>query len=338
MNDAIITGVKTGAASGRRKLTRSDFVAAYMGVFILIGLVVLYSALLGPKFLSYANLAGVLSTLAVSGIIAVGVMIPLAAGVFDVSIAGMMTLSVIGVTAIFQYTQGAFPIVLAILGCLAASLLVGAANGYLVVGEKIDPFIATIGMSAVLIGISGWISGGYTMSSDIPAGFVALGRTQFGQIPITLLYFVVVAIVVWYVLDYTPVGRRIYATGAGREAARLSGVRTNRVIFGAFLASAFLATLAGIVYASRTGAGTPNAGASYLLPAFSAAFLGSTIIKPGRFNIPGLIVAMLIVGVGINGLQLAGLSFWIVDLFQGAALVIAVLLANRGKRGRSTAA
>jgi ribose transport system permease protein len=156
-------------------------------------------------------------------------------------------------------------------------------------------------------------------------------------IPVPVFYALAIAALVWYVLEYTPWGRKLYATGAGRDAARLSGVATDRVLFASFVASAFLATIAGIIMAARLGAGPPDIDSSYLLPAFAACFLGRTIYRPGRFNVVGLVVALFILGVGINGLQLHGIPFWVVATFQGLALILAVVMSRlRSKRGTST--
>jgi ribose transport system permease protein len=307
-------------------------IAAYTGVGLLIAMMVAFALDLGGSFLSWQNLTGVLASLAVSGLVSLGVLVPLAAGVFDVSVAGSMTLFATLTARIFIATNGKMPIVLVILIVLVGALVVGSVNGWLVVHEGLDSFIVTIGMGTLLLGVSEWVSGGVDLAIINPAAFLDIGRNKIGQLPITVLYTLFVALVLWYILEYTPLGRRIYATGAGREAARLSGVRTDRIIFGSYMVSAFLAGLAGVVYVANLGASPPDLGSAYLLPAFSAAFLGSTIIKPGRFNVPGLLIAMLIVGVGINGLQLLGVQFWIVDLFQGAALVIAVFLAKRLQR------
>lgn len=203
-----------------------------------------------------------------------------------------------------------------------------AVNGALVVRARVDPFIATIGTSSILLGVSEAVANGTTISENIPDSFTNLGRTFVARTPVTLGYLLFVAAVLWYVLEYTPFGRRIYATGAGRDAARLAGVKTNRLIFISFVVAAVLASLAGVVYAARIGAGPPNVGANYLLPAFSGAFFGSTMIRPGRFNVLGLLVALCIVSVGINGLQLYGITFWIVDVYQGLVLVIAVVFAR----------
>ena len=333
-------GSDAGGSSGMlRRVVRGDtprgatWMERYGGLVLLGAMMLLFSLTLSDTFPTYDNLIGVVSNQTIAGIMALALLLPLASGVFDISIGGMMTLSVVLTTWLFQVTGGDIPIPVAIAISLAAGLVTGAVNGVLVVRAKIDPFIATIGTSTVLLGISEAIANGTTISADIPESFTEIGRATIGKVPLTLAYMLIVAAVLWYVMEHTPFGRRVYATGAGREASRLAGVRTNRVIFTAFLASALLASLAGVIYAARLGSGPPNVGANFLLPAFAAAFLGSTMIRPGRFNVLGLILAMFVVAIGINGLQLYGFAFWMVNLYQGVVLIIAVLVARaRGNR------
>jgi ribose transport system permease protein len=307
---------------------RHSLLERYGGLGLLALMIVVFSITLPGKFLTYDNLIGVVSNQTIGGIMALALLLPLASGVFDISIGGAMTLAVVLVTWLFQTTGGNMPIPLAILITLAAGLVIGVVNGTLVIKARVDPFIATIGVSSVLLGLSEVIANGTTISSDIPSAFTDLGRTFVAKVPLTLAYVTVVALALWYLLEQTPFGRRVYATGAARDAARLAGVKTDRIIFLSFLASAVLASLAGVVYGARIGAGPPNVGANYLLPAFAAAFLGSTMIRPGRFNVPGLVVAMFIVAIGINGLQLYGIPFWITDLYQGTVLIVAVVVAR----------
>jgi ribose transport system permease protein len=321
----------------------ASFFERYGGVVLLAGMIVLFTVTLPGKFLTYDNLISVVSNQTIGGIVALGLLLPLAAGVFDISIGGVMTLAVVLVTWLFQTTGGGMPIPLAIVITLLAGIAAGGLNAGLVVFAKVDPFIATIGTSSVFLGLSEVIANGETIAHNIPQAFTSIGRTEIFEVPITTVYLIVLALIVWYVLDHTPFGRNLYATGAGREAARLSGVPTSKIIFITFLASALFATIAGVVYAARLGSGPPNTGASYLLPAYASAFLGSTIIKPGRFNVPGLIVALFIVAVGINGLQLYGIPFWVVDTYQGVVLIVAVVLAKtktsrkaKAKRDKST--
>jgi ribose transport system permease protein len=307
---------------------RHSLLERYGGLGLLALMIVIFSVTLPGKFLTYDNLIGVVANQTIGGIMALALLLPLASGVFDISIGGAMTLAVVLVTWLFQTTDGSMPIPFAILITLAAGAVVGVVNGTLVIKARVDPFIATIGVSSVLLGLSEVIANGTTISSGIPSAFTDLGRTFVAKVPLTLAYVAVVALALWYLLEQTPFGRRVYATGAARDAARLAGVKTDRIIFLSFVASALLASLAGVVYGARIGAGPPNVGANYLLPAFAAAFLGSTMIRPGRFNVPGLVVAMFIVAIGINGLQLYGIPFWITDLYQGTVLILAVVVAR----------
>src|SRR5690606_25557561 len=123
--------------------------------------------------------------------------------------------------------------------------------------------------------------------------------------------------IAWYVLSFTPLGRMIYAVGLGRDAARLSGVPVNRILYLSFALSALMAGVAAVVFFAGIGSALPNAGAPYLLPTYAALFLGSAMLGTGRFNVVGLLLAVFIVGFGINGLQLHGVTSWVVTMFQG---------------------
>jgi ribose transport system permease protein len=142
-----------------------------------------------------------------------------------------------------------------------------------------------------------------------------------------VFYLLGISIVMWFVLNHTPVGRRIYATGGSREAAMLAGVRTERIILGSFLVSGALAALAGILLTASLASASPTLGPNYLLPAFAAVFLGSTQITPGRFNVLGTLLAVYVLAMGVKGLQLLGAPVWTPDLFNGVALLVAVGLS-----------
>jgi ribose transport system permease protein len=304
-------------------------VQRYAGVFVLLLLIVVFSVAKPHVFPTYNNIVGILANSAILGILAVGLLAPLSAGVFDISIGGVMTLAIVAVTWLFQTTSGSMPVPLAILIVLLAAVAIGVVNATLVVREGVDPFIATIATGSIVVGISQWIGNGTTITTDIPSSFTSFGRWQLEKLPVGVFILAALCLIAWYVLEYTPSGRHLYATGASREATRLSGIRTTRVIAIAFVCSALGAAIAGVIYAARLGSGPPGVGQGYLIGAYSAAFLGSTIFRPGRFNVPGLIVALLIIQVGINGLQIVGLPFWVVETFQGTALLVAVLIGRR---------
>jgi ribose transport system permease protein len=138
----------------------------------------------------------------------------------------------------------------------------------------------------------------------------------------------------WYVMEYRQIGRYLYATGSNADAARLAGVRTNRLVAISLLVSATVATLAGVLFVMRIGATSVDAGDPYLLPAFAAAFLGATQFKEGNVNVIGTVVAVYVLATGVQGLELAGAPFWVDGLFNGVALIIAVSLAVRSGRQR----
>lgn len=308
------------------------FIQRFAGVLVLVAMIVVFSALEPSNFPTYNNVVGILANSAILGILAVGLLIPLAAGVFDLSIGGAMTLAVVAVTWLFQTTTGSMPVPVAIVIVLIGAVLIGLMNSWLVVDRGVDPFVGTIGTGSVLIGLSQLLANGTTITNHIPSAFTEFGRFDLSRIPIGVFVLLALCLLGWYVLQYTPFGRHLYATGASREAARLTGIDTTRILRIAFICSAVAAAIAGIVYAARLGSGPPGIGVGYLIGAYSVAFLGSTIIHPGRFNIVGMIVALLIISVGINGLQIVGLPFWVVETFQGLALLVAVLL-GRSKAG-----
>jgi len=318
-----------GGERSRSADVRTALLERYGGVLVLVGLILLFGILKPDAFLTYNNIVGILANSAILGILAAGLLAPLAAGVFDISIGGAMTLAIVAVTYLFQVTGGDMPVPVAILIVLLGAVALGMINAALVVRQGVDPFIATIGTGSVMVGMSQLLANGTTITDGIPKAFTDFGRAQVDKISIAVFILAGLCLFAWYILDYTPFGRNLYATGASREATRLAGIRTGRVITIAFICSALGAAIAGIVFAGRLGTGPPGIGAGFLIGAYSAAFLGSTIIRPGRFNVPGLIVALLIIGVGINGLQLVGLPFWVVETFQGAALLAAVLIARR---------
>jgi ribose transport system permease protein len=324
--DAPATDAPAEKASGAG---RPSLLQRYAGVGVLVVIIVFFTILKPDTFMTYDNIVGILGNSAILGILAVGLLAPLAAGVFDISIGGSMTLAVVAITWLFQTTHGSFPIPLAILVVLIGAVGIGLINSWLVVNQGIEPFIATIGTGSVLVGMSQLIANGTTISNDIPSSFTDFGRWSLGRIPMGVFVLLGLCIFSWYILQFTPFGRHLYATGASREATRLTGIRTTRVLKVAFVCSALGAAIAGTVFAARLGAGPPDIGNGFLIGAYSVAFLGSTIIQPGRFNVVGLIVALLIISVGINGLQIAGLPFWVVETFQGMALLIAVLLGRR---------
>lgn len=259
---------------------------------------------------------------AIPGLAALAVLIPLTAGAFDLSIAGTMSAS--AVTTSWLLVNEHWSMWPAIAGGMCIALIAGSVNGILVVVVRINSFIATLATNAVLAAYAEWRSGGIQITG-FPNDFTRLSANDVGAgVQIKVLYLALVALIIWYVLEHTPVGRYLQATGDNPNAARLAGVRTSRYVFGSLIASALIAGFAGILDASTIGAGSSTLGDSFLLPAFAAAFLGATQFKR-RFNVWGTLVAIWVLASGVQGVTLAVGSFsWLNNLFFGVALIVAV--------------
>jgi len=324
---AVDQGVKirrqaTPSAAMRRA---SDFVATY-GLAVVFVLVMVVFGLLRPaSFLSASNINNILVGQSVTAMLALAEMVPLATRQFDLSVGfhlGMAQVLVIGL----QVNEGlSWPEAAAIVIVLA--LLVGLANGVLVTVFGVDSFIATMGVGTLLYGVSNWYTGGQQIvGMDLPASFGSLTQIV-GHVPLPALYVAVAACILWVVTEHLPVGRALYVIGASPRAAELIGIQVARHVGGAFVASGLLSGIAGIMLGSILQAGTPSVGPEYLLPAFAATLLGATSIRPGRVNVLGTILAVLILAFSFSGVQQLGAAFFVQYFFNGGILIIAVGLS-----------
>lgn len=299
-----------------------------IGVLYLYALVwVVFSWRVPETWFEWLTHRSVLNQNAVLLVVALGLLVPLAAGVFDLSIGACASASAVTVAwAISTNQQGWSPWV-GIGLALLVGLVVGVLNGWLVVKLGVDSFIATLGMSSILSAYAVWRSNNQSILG-LPPEFSSLTSQWFGGINKTVWYALGLGVVLWFVLEHTAAGRYLLATGGGREAARLAGVHTNRYVFGSLVVSALMASLGGVLLASQFASVQSTVGMPYLLQAFAAAFLGSTQFK-GRFNVWGTVAAVFVLQSGVKGLQLTGIAQqWVQDLFFGVALIVAVALST----------
>jgi ribose transport system permease protein len=218
---------------------------------------------------------------------------------------------------------------------LALGALTGYLNGLLVEVAKIDSFIATLGTGTVLYALALWHTGGRQVVAMLPDGFYALNGTFVLGLPVTGFYVLAIALLLWIILEYMPIGRYMYAIGANPKAATLNGIPVKRYVMGAFAASGTLTAVAGVLLASKLRIGQASVGLEYLLPALVGAFLGSTTIRPGRVNVWGTLVGVVILAVGISGIQQFGGSFWVEPMFNGVTLLVAIGIAGYAQRKRA---
>jgi ribose transport system permease protein len=307
--------------AGFARLLAAAKLNRFSGVLILIGLIIVYGALKPDLFLTMANLRSILATQAIVAVVAIGLLFPLAAGVFDLSAAQNVGFSALLCGCLL--TKVHMPVALAIVTTLAVGALIGAFNGFLVAVIGIDSFIATLGSTSLLLA-GGQILGKGKFIGPFDHSYVSLTEGTIFSLPRIVIYVAVFAVVAWYVLEHSPLGRRLYATGANPDAAHLSGVATKRLVFWSLVTSAVVAAAAGVLLGSTLGSVSETIGPEYLLPAFAAVFLGTTQLKPGRFNVGGTLLAILLLGTGVAGLQLLGAPIWVTALFNGVALIVAV--------------
>jgi ribose transport system permease protein len=308
-----------------RSLARALSFRNISALYVFVVIFVVFSLWVPETFPTWDTWKALLDSQAVTALLAVGLVVALAAGAFELAIGAELGFGAILVA--WLLAEQGVPIVPAIVLTVLAGAVIGLIIGLLVVRARIDSFIATLGVSSILLAMIAWVSSSQQILGLSPQ-FQDIGTTEVFGITLPVYIMLAVAFAVWYVLERTAVGRRVYATGGNIEAARLAGVRTGLVIVAALVTCAAIASLAGILVSSRLGTGDPTIGPAYLLPAFSAAFLGSTQFRGGRFNVWGTVVAVYVLAAGVKGLQLAGAPIWIPDLFNGVALLIAVGMAK----------
>lgn len=311
----------------RRALSFRSISAIYVFAFLFV----VYSIWEPGTFLTTATLDSLLSEQALVAMVAVGLVVPLAAGVFDLSIGAMVGIGCILVS--WLMVRHGFPVIPAMVISIAAGTLVGLANAMLVNKVGINLFIATLGMSSLLIAAAEWITGNLEIVG-VPPSFASIANNTILGITLPVYMMFILAIIIWYVLDHTPMGRWVYATGGNLEAARLSGVPTTGVIACSLVVGSTVAAFAGVLLASQIQTAAETTGQSFLLPAFAAVFLGSTQIKNGSYNVWGTVIAVYVLATGVQGLLLAGAPLWLPDFFNGAVLILAVGLSIRRNKAR----
>ncbi|HEY1369480.1 MAG TPA: ABC transporter permease [Gaiellaceae bacterium] len=301
----------------------ADALARYGLVAVTAIVIVLFSAIQPETYFTTLNFETIAANQAPTLLLALAILLPLIAGEFDLSVAanfGFCQLLVAGLIV----KQG-LPWELALVLTLIVGGAIGLANGLLIVVFRINSFIATLGTATIIGGMTTWYSGGQIIAGDFSPGFVNIGQTQlFGSLSIFVVYAVVLSLLLWVGLSLLAPGRHLYATGGGRVAAVLLGLRTGRLIVSAFVLCGVVAAFTGVITASQLSSGQPALGASYLLPAYAGAFLGATTVNPGQFNVWGTVIGVYLLGAGVTGLQQLGIPSYVQDFFNGGALIIAV--------------
>ncbi|HEX8139200.1 MAG TPA: ABC transporter permease [Pyrinomonadaceae bacterium] len=291
--------------------------------YVIVVAIVLESivfAVIAPQFLSVPNLINVALSIAITGILAVGMTAVILTGGIDLSVGSVAALA--GVVAAMIAASGSV-----LLGCLAAlaiGLLVGLFNGVMVAQFRVPPFVTTLAMLTICRGLAFIVTGGRSIG-NLPASFGFLGRDRLVGVPVPVLLMLAVFAAGWFLLRHTTFGRYVYAVGGNPEAAYLAGVSIKSVTLLVYLLNGLLVGLAGLVLSSRLGAGVPNAGLQYELDVIAAVVVGGTSLMGGRGSMIATFWGAVFIGILNNGLNLAGIDPYMQKIALGVVILLAVL-------------
>jgi ribose transport system permease protein len=321
------------ASRGTRPIELAEALALPVLLLVLVAFFWLLPAS-GTTFGTAANVRIILADQAILLVICLAILFPMVTNAWDFTPGASAGFAAI-VAASVVHSSGSM--LLAAVAALATGCAVGVVNGLLVTRMRVNSVIATLGMTIVIGGFVQWRTQGNALLAGIPQGVTDFGANTFLGIPLLMWVALLLSGVAFYVLRRTIYGRDLHAIGSNLAAARLVGLRIERFVFTAYVMGGLLSACAGLLILSRTGAGNPEVGPGYLLPAYAAVFLGATTITPGRWNVWGIVVAVLFLGALNSGLTLAGASSYVNSFANGLALFIGVGIANvlAHRRGRS---
>lgn len=315
-----------GASSNSNSLFQ--FLYRYGTILTIIMLIVVFAAA-NPSFIQGNNIINILRSISIVTIIAIGITISLSVNGFDLSVGSVASLSNAIVISMFVwFSQNTFA---AILAAVAASLLVGVFNSFLIVKVKIPDMLLTLAMMFIIQGIALTYTKGATISQNMvmPDGTFAEGLIsplfeKIGQVPWIILIMAIVVAIVHVFLTYTKHGRYMYVIGGNAEAAKLSGIPVNKYKVVAYLLSALFASIGGIVLASRIMTAEINAGAPYLMDSVAAAFIGFSVLGAGKPNAFGTFIGAVLIGILQNGLVMMSVPYYSMDIVKGGVLALAL--------------
>lgn len=320
----------------KKKLDAFDLLYRYGTIFTIVVLIIIFAAT-NPSFIQANNLINILRSISIVTIIATGITISLSVDGFDLSVGSVASMSNAIVISMFVwFSQNIF---IAIFAAIAASLLVGALNSFMIVKMKIPDMLMTLATMFIIQGIALTYTKGATVSENMvmsdgsfSTGTISPFFAKIGQVPWIIIIMIVVVIVVHIFLNYTKHGRYMYVIGGNKEAARLSGIPVNKYKVAAYMLSAAFAAIGGIVLASRVMTAEINAGAPYLMDSVAAAFIGFSVLGAGKPNAFGTFVGAVLIGILQNGLVMMSVPYYAMDIVKGTVLAFALALTYYKQR------
>lgn len=313
----------------RRTPWTHEILSRYGVVLVWLIMAAIYAVIVPQTFLTFGTFQTIFGSQSTLVFIVMGAVVVFVVGEFDLSIASMMGMSATMMSVMAVYWG--VPEWLALILAVIIGAICGAINAFIIVVLGIDPIVTTLGMSVLLLGIAQAVANLQAVTG-LSLELSRIAVTPVFGLPISFYYGLLLAIGLAIIFAFTPLGRHMAFVGANREVARLSGIRVQRIRFGAYVFSGTSAGIGGVLLAATVGGFDPSTSGSYLLPALAATFLGTAVVQPGKFNPIGALITIYFLVTGIVGLQLMGYSSWVSNVFYGGALVIAVTVSTIARR------
>ena len=300
----------------------SDFIKKRSILLVLIAIIIFFS-IFAENFLTFDNVIGILRQISILGLFATGMMFVMISGKIDLSIGAIASFTSIMFAMCVSSDYWNLPVFLGFLFALIICVVIGLFNGIVITKTNMEPLVGTLAVSTILGGVTFIICNAKPISG-LPESILFLGQGFIGKIPVPVILLGVILLIVWFVLNRTYFGRYLYAVGSNSEAARLSGIKTDRIKVVAFVLTAILGGLAGLVLTSRLNSGQPKAGDSYFFNALIACSVGGISLAGGVGGVYNLICGICILGVITNGMLIIGFNAYLQNVVQGVVLLTAV--------------
>ncbi|MCT4595303.1 MAG: ABC transporter permease [Anaeromicrobium sp.] len=312
-----------------KKFDLFDFIYRYGTLITIVVIFVFFSVATQGRFLKYTNMINILRAMSITTVIATGVMISLVVGGFDLSVGSVASMTMAVSVAMFVWhDQNIF---VSIFVSLVVAAIIGFINSIFIIKVKIPDMLATLAAMFIFNGVSTTFSRGKIISQNMimangetSVGLISPLFRELGKVPTIIIIMALIIVTVHIFLKYTKHGRYMYVIGGNEEAARLSGVKVAKYKRVAYILSAMLAGVGGILLAARIGQSNPSAGSGYLMESVAAAYIGFSVAGAGKPNAIGTFFGALLMVSLSNGLVMLSVPYYSMDIIKGAVLVLAL--------------
>lgn len=302
---------------------KSSYPEKYGMLVVLAGVILIFH-LLSSSFLTAQNFSNILINEAVIGCLALGASFILIVDEFDLSLGYILCFCM--VLGAYLAGEGCNGVVI-VLAMVFAGACCGTVNGVIVTKLKVNAFIATMSVGLTLAGITQALSGGRILNSNIPDFIIWFSRQKVCYIGYCVIFVLILSIILSIILNHTVFGRQLYAVGMSKSTALYAGIQVEKIRIMAFVFAGMFCGIAAVLMLGQLGAASSAYGTSLLLPAYSIVFLSKASFSPGKINIPGMLVGLLLCAVGENGVEIIGAPTWGSYVFQGSVLIVSIWIS-----------